>query len=900
MAENGKANGSVDYDSQLYNGGDRFAGYNTSIAIDEDDEDEPTMAPSAAQLHQLKYGAPDPDGDAEEEPSGFTKPKRIVDREDDYKKRRLGRMLSPDRNDAFIMGDKTPDARVRTYADVMREQLLQREQANTIQNIIDKQKAGVEAAVPAAATKSEAAAVGQKRRNRWDQSADDSKRPKPDAGSDWDSVEATPAAVNRWDATPGAALGGATPAPNTWDATPGAAMEGATPGPNAWDATPGAAAPAGGSRWDATPGAGVGATPGARRNRWDETPAVDPGVGATPAAEKKRSRWDETPAPGMAGTSFGATPAAALGGQFGATPAFTPMGAAGLETPAGPGMVGMPGGMTPDQWHADKAAREMYERNKPLSDEELDALLPGPEQGYKVLPPPAGYQPIFTPARKLMATPTPGMFGGVPGTPMYSMPVESDGLKQVYGGAEMPEGLPELKPEDAAIFGKLLEQVDEAELSAEEAKERKIMKLLLKVKNGTPPQRKSALRQLTEKARDFGAKALFDQILPLLMTPTLEDQERHLLVKVIDRILYKLDELVRPYVHKILVVIEPLLIDEDYYARVEGREIIANLSKAAGLAQMIAAMRPDIDNIDEYVRNTTARAFSVVASALGIPALLPFLKAVCLSKKSWQARHTGIKIVQQIAILMGCAVLPHLKALVDIIKHGLKDENQKVKTITALCLAALAEAASPYGIESFDDVLEPLWRGIRSLRGKVLAAFLKCIGFIIPLMDAEHAFYYTREVMVVLKREFQTPDEEMKKIVLKVVQQCVATEGVEPEYIITEVLPEFFRCFWQRRMALDRRNYRALVETTVALANKAGCSIIVSHIVEDLKDEAEPYRRMVMETIDKVITNLGAADIDARLEELLVDGILYAFQEQVGDVIQVQAECNMGKLCSQL
>ena len=55
----------------------------------------------------------------------------------------------------------------------------------------------------------------------------------------------------------------------------------------------------------------------------------------------------------------------------------------------------------------------------------------------------------------------------------------------------------------------------------------------------------------------------------LQMQPTLEDQERHLLVKVIDRILYKLDELVRPYVHKILVVIEPLLIDEDYYARVE-------------------------------------------------------------------------------------------------------------------------------------------------------------------------------------------------------------------------------------------------------------------------------------------------------------------------------------------
>jgi splicing factor 3B subunit 1 len=107
---------------------------------------------------------------------------------------------------------------------------------------------------------------------------------------------------------------------------------------------------------------------------------------------------------------------------------------------------------------------------------------------------------------------------------------------------------------------------------------------------------------------------------------------------------------------------------------------------------MIATMRPDIDHVDEYVRNTTARAFSVVASALGIPALLPFLKAVCRSKKSWQARHTGIKIVQQIAILMGCAVLPHLKSLVEAIGHGLEDEEQqKVRTITALALAALAE-----------------------------------------------------------------------------------------------------------------------------------------------------------------------------------------------------------------
>lgn len=63
---------------------------------------------------------------------------------------------------------------------------------------------------------------------------------------------------------------------------------------------------------------------------------------------------------------------------------------------------------------------------------------------------------------------------------------------------------------------------------------------------------------------------------------------------------------------------------------------------------------------------------------------------------------------------------------------------------------------------------------------------------------------------------------------------------------------------------------------------QAGVSEIIGRIVEDLKDESEPYRRMVMETVEKVLTNLGAADIDSRLEELLIDGILYAFQEQVG------------------
>lgn len=147
-------------------------------------------------------------------------------------------------------------------------------------------------------------------------------------------------------------------------------------------------------------------------------------------------------------------------------------------------------------------------------------------------------------------------------------------------------------------------------------------------------------------------------------------------------------------------------------------------------------------------------------------------------------------------------------------------------------------------------------------------------------MDSEYASYYTKEVMPVLIREFQSSDEEMKKIVMKVIKQVCATDGVEPVYIREEILPPFFKHFWVHRNAMDRRNYRQLVDTTVELANKVGAAEIVSKIVDELKDESEQFRKMVMETVDKIMGNLGAGDIDTSLEERLVDGILYAYQEQ--------------------
>jgi hypothetical protein len=50
--------------------------------------------------------------------------------------------------------------------------------------------------------------------------------------------------------------------------------------------------------------------------------------------------------------------------------------------------------------------------------------------------------------------------------------------------------------------------------------------------------------------------------------------------------------------------------------------------------------------------------------------------------------------------------------------------------------------------------------------------------------------------------------------------------------------------------------------------------------VNELKDEAKLYHKMVMETITKDIASLGALDVDKKLKVHLVDGIIYSFQEQ--------------------
>ena len=136
--------------------------------------------------------------------------------------------------------------------------------------------------------------------------------------------------------------------------------------------------------------------------------------------KKKRSRWDETPASQRMGghTPLLSTPIVKTPIVGGNTPNFsgmTPGGmqwrvkdlrvnvndvvclcvvagamAMGLATPS-PGQMGA---MTPEQMQAWRWEKELDERNRPLTDEELDALFP--QDGYKVT---SSYIPIIPTVR---------------------------------------------------------------------------------------------------------------------------------------------------------------------------------------------------------------------------------------------------------------------------------------------------------------------------------------------------------------------------------------------------------------------------------------------------------------------------------------------------------------------
>ena len=230
------------FDTDIYSGGkSKFEGYHTTLAVDEaEDEDEGAAGAQQGQK-RTTYTAPlallndVAQADKDFDPFESHKRPKIIDREDDYRRKRMAGVISPARVDPFANGGATPDVGARGYSQIMREQALRAEEADYQKQMKEKAKEGTLKAQPEVRS-------APKRRGRWDMTTDDtpSKAKKTEATT---PTASTPSSVAETSSTP-AHL-------NPWDATPGRRADGSE--------TPGAAAPGAPRMWDPTP---VHATPG--------------------------------------------------------------------------------------------------------------------------------------------------------------------------------------------------------------------------------------------------------------------------------------------------------------------------------------------------------------------------------------------------------------------------------------------------------------------------------------------------------------------------------------------------------------------------------------------------------------------------------------------------------------
>ncbi|XP_020268186.1 splicing factor 3B subunit 1-like isoform X2 [Asparagus officinalis] len=161
------------------------------------------------------------------------------------------------------------------------------------------------------------------------------------------------------------------------------------------------------------------------------------------------------------------------------------------------------------------------------------------------------------------------------------------------------------------------------------------------------------------------------------------------------------EDKVRPLVSRIILVAQPFVEDASSHCCIKASEIIYTLSKITGLDEIAVLIRLQMNDSSDYVRDVAVKVMGIVASALGIHVVFPFIESCCRRIEPLRVRCAAIRMAEQFAVRIGCTLLPHLSPLIELMELGLLHKDLEIMRITALSLAALAKAVAPYGYEHF-------------------------------------------------------------------------------------------------------------------------------------------------------------------------------------------------------
>ncbi|KAG8348628.1 splicing factor 3B subunit 1 [Trypanosoma vivax] len=649
------------------------------------------------------------------------------------------------------------------------------------------------------------------------------------------------------------------------------------------------------------------------RNRGGVTPI--PG-GQTPTFGGGGGGGGQTPTFGGQTPTFGGqTPT--FGGQTPAIGGVTPMfnGTTPMFTGATPA-AGMAFGVTPNyqfegttpvqsrfagsdtqsaitaniEAHARKLEMQWRMKNKRLTEEYLDSILP-PE--FKVVEPPADYNPLppeepnfYELASKSLDVFVVNQSSDTAASVTYDIP-ESLG-----------EGMPEMKPEDAPVFEVLLKYHNVNPIPDEVLPSYLLMKNLFKIKNGDSAQRRTAMRFLLDKARVFGSEPLFRFTFHVWRSGILDLQEQHYYVDLVKGAISRLQKEVRSSTKEIVHMMEVLLSAQESVVREDGKEVLILLTRVVGYEAVFEAIKEDFAHVENGVRRHTAKVVGIIGYAVGPEMALQIINGMSLSPVAF-ARQTSARAITELACILMHAITGELMELVPIFEKLLRDEP-RVKREAANALSHVAQATYPYGIEELEPLVHIVREECKRGIGTTAGLFVRAFGALIPLMAPYDAQKYTSDMMPTLVNQFNTPDDEHRRVLLQVVRQCVSADGVTVNFIRDVILKAFFEGFWTvRRVAADRKTATALIETTVAISRKLGSTEILEYLVRDMKDENEHFQRMVIDTVRRVVMAVGTVGVPDTHVALLLDGAIAAVKQDESGLNRVVLE-GLATICNSL
>lgn len=622
-----------------------------------------------------------------------------------------------------------------------------------------------------------------------------------------------------------------------------------------------AASRVGGSGGFATPLQAGGTTPRAMMGAAGQTPQF---IGQTPRA--------------------GASTPSALGGVFGATPSFQFEGTTPLHShyTTGPttAAAGVDGGASSATNLVEQKALEMEKewrvKNKRLTEEALDALLPAAEY-FEVIPPPPDYNPplpeepnFYEAAIQAMTAAGDVMGGGgaAGGPQTFEIP-ESLGV-----------GMPEMTPADAPVFVELLQYAgrEEQNIPAEALLSYLLMKNLFKLKNGDNSQRRAGTRFLLSKSHVFGAKLIFSRIFVVWSANVLDVRQKHNFIEFCKALISHLGVGVRKSCVEVVHMMEPLLTAQEAVIREDGKQALILLTRVAGFQTVWNTIQADFSHEDYSIRRHTAKVVAIITVAVGLEEPLEEIKKLSYDI-STLARQTTARAMGEICALLGHAVLGGLSEMVSVLDRLIRDDK-RVARDAAASIAMIAEACAPYGKDELSAVVNVVFEECQRGIGSTATPFLRAFGALLPFMAAEEVRRCTTILLPILVNQFNSPEDEYKRTMLTVVQKCMAAQGVTTAMIRETLLEPFFEGFWKaQRLVADKKNAAALLDTTVVMAEKIGATDMLLRLSKEMTSDSDVMQRLVLNAVTRIVKAQGMEEVSAALVSFLMEKLIFVVQQ---------------------